>query len=97
MDFDGKFIMCVACKKDNDRAQSKNEKLTCERGSIFKYDHIKTCVDLNHHKVCIQKSQKECNANFLTNDKFNIKCGHIFTARRATTVTAFFSPEKKPK
>ena len=89
IDYDGQHAMCVAFQKCDDRALSKNGKVTFSRGRIFKHDSTKTRIEIQHHKACIQKVQKERDTKLLTKDEFKIKCGHIFVSRIFTTVTAF--------
>ena len=75
--------------KCDGRALSKNGKVTCSRGRVFKCNYNKTRAERQHHKACIQKAQKECDSKLLTKDEFKRKCGYIFVTHRATTVTAF--------
>ena len=96
-DPDGQFIACVACKKYDDRAQSKNGKVTCTRGRIHKHDYMKNHIETHHHKACILKVLKENDAKVLTKEEFKEKYGLILIPRRATVLTAFFRPTKKPK
>ena len=58
---------------------------------------MKTHVETHHHTVYIQKSQKEGGDTLLSKDKFKRKCECIFTPYRASIVTTFFRPAKKPK
>ena len=61
------------------------------------HDSINTYDKTKHHKPYIHKVQKERDAKLFKNDELKIKCGHIFSPRRATAVTDFFGPVKNQK